>query len=235
MGKLGGGQASAPQRNIEQEVNQTMSAYSKNVLPQGLRLSSEYGPQLTALNTQLQGQALQGGVNNIQNVLPALQQTQMSTAMANPLYASMYNSALSQMGAGGSLTPDEQRLATQSGLQGWASRGLSGSPGGLINAALSRTNYSQQRYQQRLSNAGTVLNGFSGMSNPYGVGGGILSSAYNTVSGNYNSNIDPFNSYAQDVYSSNQNAKANAANSQRNFTGGIIGGVLGAAGSIFGA
>lgn len=236
MGKSGKVDA-VQQPSYASQLKSNLSAQG-SIFNQLLGLEQQYAPQQTALAGQLQSQALGQGVGMVGRYAPELQsiysQQQQQAIAGDPLYSRMYQSAIDQINAGESLTPEESVMATQGALQGLAQAGRANSNASIFNQILARTGYAQQRYQQRLANASSVygqIPGAVGYTNAANVGLGSALNAANTLS---NFNLNPESGYAQNIQDANQSAQmsANAANANR--SNGILGGVLGLGGAILG-
>lgn len=66
--------------------------------------------------------------------------------------------AQSDLALGGSLSPEEERMAMQAARQGWADRGLMNSNPAVVQEALNRDSLSRQRQAERRGFASAVLN-----------------------------------------------------------------------------
>lgn len=230
-------QSASEDRNLGNEYQDTVTAQG-SVAPQLLQLSQQYGGAFTGQNSALQNQAFGAGIQGLAQYSPLLQQLysqgQQQAIQGDPLYNKMYQDSLSQLSLGGQLNSDEQREATQGGLMGLASAGRANSNMGIFNQILNRSNYSTQRYQQRLGNAQSVYGmmpqatGFNTAAN------GLLGNSLNSVAGSATLNFNPESSYAQDLYNTNLNKNANFAIANNNARAGITGALIGLGGSILG-
>jgi len=101
-------------------------------------------PAYSAINAQVRD----GGATS--PLLDLLNRAAIAQGANNsPLYDQLAQQASSQLALGGALSPDEQRLVDQGTQSAFASRGLLMSNPAIFQQALDRTQYSQQRLNQR--------------------------------------------------------------------------------------
>lgn len=210
-----------------------------NAYGQLLGLEQQYAPQQTALAGQLQNQAYGQGVGNISQYAPQLQslasQGQMQAIQQNPLYNSLYNTALSQAQAGSGLTSDQQMQATQGALQGLASAGRANSNQSIFDQILNRTQYTNQNLQQHLANANTAMSGLPNQGTGYtNAVNGMLGQSQGAIGGLSNFTFNPESQYSQNINDANQSAQMSANAANANMSNGIFGAALGGIGSILG-
>lgn len=222
------------ERNINDEYSQTIAAQLK-AAPQILEAQQKYAPQYTALNTQLMQQAMAGGLDTAKSLSPQyIQQSAANEQQAiasNPLLAALYAQGLEQVNLGGSLSAEERLAAQEASRSQFAQRGTLGSNASLLDQILSRGQYSQNRLQQRLSNAQSIYGTTSGAgANANSLLAQLMGTSANTVT---QANINPESAYAADVYNTNVNAKNAAAISQANNRAGLIGGTIGGLTGMF--
>lgn len=233
MGKAKAVTQPSYQSQLQENINAQGAVY-----PQLLGLERQYAPQQTAIAGQLQNQAFGQGVGMVGQYSPILQQifnqSQQQAIQGNALYNKMYTSVLDDLSAGRDLTAGEQIQATQGALQGLAQAGRANSNASIFNQILARSNYANQRYQQRLSNAGSVLSQMPESMGYKGAAGTLIPSSLGAANTIGNFMLNPESGYAQNIQDANQSAKQAAANANAGLMNGIIGGVLGAGASILG-
>lgn len=221
-----GSKAKAPaDRNYGNEITQTFNAQLA-LEPQLLAAQQQYAPQYTALNTSLLGQALQGQIGNIQAAQPQYSALQQQEIASNPLMAALQATAMNDIQAGGSLTNEERLAVNEASRSKFAGRGTYGSNASALDQILSRGQYAQNRYQQRLANASGIANQLTGYTGG-GLAQGLIGSYGSAVGGPQL--INPESAAAQDVYNTNYNAAQaryiNSKNNQAALMGGLIKGV----------
>jgi len=166
---------------------------------------------------------------------------------ANPenarLMAALNEAALAQVEAGAGLDPSLQRSVSQSARGAQAARGFGFGLSDTAQEALFSGMAGEQLRQSRMASAGQVagLNAAQRVDPAMAVLGrqGISLNNAAMIAGqaqglNPGAIFNPESAYAQDVYSSNQNAIAAANIASANAKAGMIGGALGAVGSIGG-
>jgi hypothetical protein len=171
--------------------------------------------------------------------------------------------ALAELGLGGRLSGEQERLATQDARQAFSDRGMLRGNASMSAEVLNRYAVRDAREQQRRQFAGQVAGlersgmgmdrGFraqvTGMwgaatADPMLAITGRPSTAPNTAMaqqgaagasyGQTAGYFNPFSSYASDLYNTNYNAKVNAAIANANNSTAITGAAIGAVGSIAG-
>lgn len=133
--------ASAEQTATSQGRGRDLTDFQANS-PGWMQQLSEISPAYA----QLGAQASQNQANT-----PLLSQLNYQALTAGPsdLRNALQNSAAYQLSLGGSLSPEQQRMADQSAAQGWADRGLANSNPAVAASVLNRFNISNQLLQQR--------------------------------------------------------------------------------------
>ena len=121
------------------------------------------------------------------------------------------------------LTAEQKRIATQSSRAAMAARGMGGTNLGAASEVLANYLASNQEAQRRLGNAQTmtsvnqsvvgdpfqqILGRSSGAVNQAMAGAGQGSNASSTITSNTNSQFNPFNSYASQLYGQNSSQNA---------------------------
>ena len=230
-----GKSVSAPQQNLGNEYNQTLTAQGQ-AYGQLLGLENQYAPQQTALSGQLQNQGFGQAANTVGQYSPLLQsifnQGQQQAIAGNPLYNQMYQSAQQGLSQGGQLSPYQQEYATQAGLQGFAQRGMGNSNMAILQSALSNTNLSQARYQQNLQNASSVYGQMPGATGYSSLVGGALQGGLGAANTLSNFSLNPESSYAGNVYDSNQSAQLATNSANANMQNSMMGAGIGLLGSV---
>jgi len=102
--------------------------------------------------------------------------------------------ATSELALGTSLNPEEERAASQQATSAYSMRGLGTGNSAAAADLLNRYSYGQQRYQQRLSNAGAAQGMMGNTANLYGQAGGAYQNAANLGFAGANAlvNLDPY-------------------------------------------
>ena len=167
---------------------------------------------------------------------------------ANPqqqaLVDALNEQALAELQAGTNLDPSLQRTTQQAIRQGQADRGMGYGVGDVsaeaLYTGLTAENLRRQRQQFATNvvgvNAATgtdpfmAILGRSGVNPAAGIGIQGQGQSFNP-----GSVFNPESQYASSLYASNQNAQQNANIATANANSAILGGVLGAAGSLGGA
>ena len=192
-------------------------------------------PQLTAVQDKLAANATTG----------------------SPILQTLRSQTLSDLQQGRNLAPDEVRNAQQSVRSAYAARGLSRSNPAIFAEALNRSQYGNARQAQRQQSAlqvdqydnsllGTTASQLA--ANKLDPVAAILgrnsqsTGAANTALGqsgfslnSSNKLFDPYNSYAQDVYSSNSNMLFSAGMAKSNNSAAMAGGLMKLGGTFAGA
>jgi len=118
----------------------------------------------------------------------------------------------------GALTPEMQRDVDQATRSGEAMRGMATTNQGLGQELLNREQYRQQRFQQALGDVGMAVQ--------------PALATQQAATGTFATLMNPLLSYAQDLFSSNQNAAAAQSIMGANKGSGLIGGGLSSLGSV---
>ena len=209
-----------------------------------LAISDQVAQREAATNAAALTTQRTGNVQDVQNLGP-----QMMTALntADPasaqLIGSMTDQAQQGLNMGTQLNPQQTRTVTQ-GIRG-QNNGMLGGTGnsGDYSLALGMSSFGQQLQQNRRQFAGQTLGarqqfyqnpmwtvmGMNPTTNPQtytGQAQGISAGAMNPYS--------PESQYASNIYGSNQQTKMAANSASAGLMGSIIGGGLGAAGSVGG-
>ena len=209
-----------------------------------LAISDQVAQREAATNAAALTTQRTGTVQDVQNLGP-----QMMTALntADPasaqLIGSMTDQAQQGLNMGTQLNPQQTRTVTQ-GIRG-QNNGMLGGTGnsGDYSLALGMSSFGQQLQQNRRQFAGQTLGarqqfyqnpmwtvmGMNPTTNPQtytGQAQGISAGAMNPYS--------PESQYASNIYGSNQQTKMAANSASAGLMGSIIGGGLGAAGSVGG-
>lgn len=196
-------------------------------------------PQLAKIQDALTARALQGGDSDIMNRL----RTQ----------------AMTELNRGGSLSPQEQRLASQSARAAFNARGIARGDAGAFAEALNSDRYSNAREAQRRQFAlgvdsadlqrqqyGSNLLGTTGQflsstsSDPFQaiLGRSATPASVGTAGFSLQSQpqiFNPFDPYAGGIYASNQQNQMDAATASAANRASTTGSLIGAAGQIAGA
>lgn len=224
----------------------------------GNTLSSLYAGALPVYENQIapaisrvtqQGQQAQraGDLADFQMLGP---QYTAALLAANPqqgaLLDEMNRQALAELQSGGNLTPDQQRIAQQQSRAAFSARGLAGSNGGIADELLRQFQLGEQLKAQRRGFAGNMLGynqavvgdpflattgrasqvaGLSGQ--VFGQGGQMYQQ---TGANTYNPISDAYTTMFR-----NQDIDLAKDSANKQLIGSIVGGALGAAGSIGGA
>lgn len=102
--------------------------------------------------------------------------------------------AASELALGTALNPEEERAASQQASSAYSARGLGTGAGAAAADLLNRYQFGQQRYQQRLANAGAAQGMMGNTANLYGQAGGAYQNASNLGFAGANAlvNLDPY-------------------------------------------
>jgi hypothetical protein len=102
--------------------------------------------------------------------------------------------ATSELALGTALNPEEERAASQQASSAYSARGLGTGAGAAAADLLNRYQFGQQRYQQRLANAGAAQGMMGNTANLYGQAGGAYQNAANLGFAGANAlvNLDPY-------------------------------------------
>lgn len=130
----------------QQSMARSLQAPQLTAFEQGIA-----GPQVGGMVGRVRGPQMQSGLGQINQGTVS---QYVNTMPGAEDYANfLAQSSAQELGAGKSLTPEEQRLADQSARSAFAARGTA-LGGQAVNAEiLNRASVQNQRYQQRLANA----------------------------------------------------------------------------------
>ncbi len=120
-------------------------ADAQNIAPQADALRRQLNPELYSNLNALDSAAQQGiQASPYEQGLG----TTFNRGISN-LGSTLDQSALDQLRLGSSISPEEQRAASQAAREGWSQRGLVNSTGAVAGEVLNRYNLGNQRLQQR--------------------------------------------------------------------------------------
>ena len=235
---MGSSAKAVTQPSYSSQIQSNLMA-QQNLIPQLLGAEQQFAPQQTALSGQLINQGFGQGVQSIGQYAPQLQnlatQGQLQAIQGNPLYNSLYNTAMGQVQAGGQLSSDQQIAANQAGLQGLAQAGRGNSNQAIFNQILGRTQYTNQNLAQHLANASTAMAGLPQQGAGYTAAtSGLMPASVASANTLSNFNLNPESPYAANIQDSNQSAQQSANFANANMQNGLLGGILGATGAILG-
>ncbi len=206
----------------------------------------EYGPASSRIQAQSRRAQLEGEFDDLDAFAPryysALQAANPRTA---GVLSSLYADAQEGLEAGTDLTPFESRNLQQYIRQGQTARGLGYGTGDAAAEAFYTAQGANARKRERQGFAQGVLaldqsiygNPFQavlGRSNAtVPLASSLFGSAQSVAGQSGSPSFDPFNAYAGDLYSSNQNAAAAGAQSAANMNAANFAGAAKIGGSVF--
>ena len=216
-----------PDRNLGNEWATTMGAWG-SAAPQMLSLDTLYGPQyanlnlgmmenanprLNAMNAATESAGRAADISDLSTYGPG---AMAALRGANPQQTSLMDAlnamAGGQLALGGNLSSAQQRQAQQYLRAAPASRGMGMGPGDALAETLGEQQFGQNLLGQRQAFAGQVA-GMNQQQNSQlydlltRLRGGGASTAMNLVNNSGPRWFSPDNSYAEDLYNTNFNAK----------------------------
>lgn len=271
-----GGAPEIPQQNLGGELSQILQLmpkfaqksygilrnYGEKFGQKDIELMKQFAPQYAqtglGLTKQFAGQYAGAGLDIAKQYAPGylqLNQQQMQQAIAgSPLLKELNAQALSQLQAGGKLTPEQERDVAQATRATFAARGNVIGNQAIGAELLNRDVFSRQRLQEAQQLAAGVQNldltslaglggqvqqpnlpayagapNFAAMAAP-GAGFGPLAAGVGAVSGV----TQPLMAFGQNVFDANQSAAAAQSTAAANKSAGVGSGALGAVGAIGG-
>jgi hypothetical protein len=237
---------------LGEELGQVLG-YAPKFTRKEFQLTQKFAPKFSAqdiaLARQYGPQYAQTGFDISKQFAPQYQQLNLAQMRRNiaaqPILGTLNEQALSQLQAGGRLTPGEAREVEQQTRAGFAARGNVMGNQALGTELLNRDIYSQQKLRQAEQFASGVqqlnlaqLVGLGGVAQPpnfpaYAApGGGYQPMAAGL--GAAGAVVNPLLSYESQLQQANQNAAAAQSAAAANKSSGLLGGGLGAIGSIGG-
>ena len=260
MGCMGGDLPNQPtyanttQQTLKAQIAEAPQMYSAEAQYQPLLSGLESNDTLSAMNNMLYGNANSQGTMAMDQQANTAQRTsdvndlatlgpQANAAMlaSNPQSAALLSllngQAQSELGAGSSLTPDEQRTMQQNARAANAARGLGGTNVSVADELMNQWNLGQQLLQQRQGFAQGVIN-----SNQQVTGDPMLAilgrnsgAVGNSTGSTTGAGFDLFNPQAGlGLAQSNYSADATFGASQPSDLSqisGLVGGILGSGGA----
>lgn len=164
VGGTGGGQFLPDKLVPFTQTNTNTVMEGTPASPGYLGLMGQVDTAVNQQQAQSQAQQAQGTISNLQTLGPAGVSALMAADPQNAaLVNNMTNEANTQVAAGTSLDPAQQRLVQQSVRQGQAARGQGFGSADTYGEALGVSQYGQNLWQQRLANAGSVAQQRYGM------------------------------------------------------------------------
>jgi len=217
----------------------------RQATPELLQLYKEQiAPTMGEVEAAARSRSRAGDITDIARLGPQAREAIRGAAPEQAQIADILaRNATSGLLAGGRLTPDQQRMAEQQARAGLAARGMAGGPNAQFQEALRSQLMSAGLQQQRQQQAMGALQAGQGVygdvfqqvlgrpSQAFAGSQGFLGQAQGFNPGQL---FNPESAYAANIYAGNQQAigAANAAGASA--TSGLIGGGLGALGSIGG-
>lgn len=221
------------QEMMDKQLGFQMESYQK-AIPKSAELSSMYASAMTPVFGQIGEQSMQ-----------AYRQGLGSETMG--LYDQMVKSANSDLQAGRGLTPEMEKLAQQSSRQAMAARGLTGNQA-IAQEVLNSYQMSDARENRARQFAGSVYgvgqqnlgqamsmygNSMMTQANAYSPAN-MYGNAYNMSQGLGAQIFQPESQYNAQLISANRKEQMDAQIANAQNSAGIMGGLIGAAGSFLG-
>lgn len=221
------------QEMMDRQLGYQMDSYQK-AIPRSAELSSQYASAMTPVFGQIGEQSMQ-----------AYRQGLGAGTMG--LYDQMVKSANSDLLAGRSLTPEMEKLAQQSSRQAMAARGLTGNQA-IAQEVLNSYQMSDARENRARQFAGSVYgmgqqnlgqamsmygNAMMTQANAYSPAN-MYGNAYNMSQGLGAQIFQPESQYNAQLISANRKEQMDAQIANAQNSAGIMGGLIGAAGSFLG-
>lgn len=217
----------------------------KQATPELLKLYKEQiAPTMGEVEAAARERSRAGDIADILRLGPQAREAIRTAAPEQANIADILaRNAQSSLLAGSRLTPEQQRMVEQQARSGMAARGLAGGPSAQLQEAvrsqLAASGLQQQRQQQAMGalQAGQGVYGdvfqqvLGRPSQAFAGSQGFLGQAQGFNPGQL---FNPESAYAANIYAGNQQAIGAARAAGASATSGLIGGGLGALGSIGG-
>lgn len=166
-GKLGQYQELMPQyqkQYLEQMPGAEQTLQSLGQLGTQMAQRATERPELTAFEQQVAGPQLQSDLSKIdQNLVSQYMGAMPGVAAAAQKLGEQANLDLA---AGRSLTPEQERLATQAAREAYAARGMALGPQAITSEVLNREELANQRYRERQAAAQQAMGTISNLYQP---------------------------------------------------------------------
>jgi hypothetical protein len=217
---------------------------ARQLAPELTSIYGQIAPQLAQTEAQTRGISRAADIGDIEKLGPrARAAIQAASPQASALADMLAAQSQSALAAGSRLTPDQARMAQQESRAAYAARGLAGGPSSALDEALRSRLMSAGVEQQRRQQA---LQGIAAQQGVYGdVFQQVLgrpSQSFSMLPGAFGQSqsmapgqlFNPESQYAADIYGGNYQGQLAARTASGANQAALLGGGLGAFGSLGG-